>query len=49
MINLRFVCLCGSDVLIRHWKDSDNSILPIYKKLIAAGGLRIWVFRYIII
>lgn len=33
-----------SDVLIRHWKDSDNSILPIYKKLIAAGGLRIWVF-----
>lgn len=32
-----------SDVLLRHWKDSDNSILPIYKKLIAAG-LRIWVF-----
>ncbi|KAH6779374.1 alpha/beta-Hydrolases superfamily protein [Perilla frutescens var. hirtella] len=32
-----------SDVLIRNWKDSDNSILPIYKKLIA-GGLRIWVF-----
>ncbi|XVF48400.1 hypothetical protein PTKIN_Ptkin03bG0187100 [Pterospermum kingtungense] len=32
-----------SDVLIKNWKDSDNSILPIYKELIAAG-LRIWVF-----
>ncbi|XP_019414208.1 PREDICTED: serine carboxypeptidase 24 [Lupinus angustifolius] len=32
-----------SDVLIKQWKDSDVSILPIYKELIAAG-LRIWVF-----
>ncbi|KAK6156621.1 hypothetical protein DH2020_010869 [Rehmannia glutinosa] len=32
-----------SDVLIRNWKDSDASMLPTYKKLIAAG-LRIWVF-----
>ncbi|KAL7137927.1 hypothetical protein ABFS83_10G128000 [Erythranthe nasuta] len=32
-----------SDVLIRNWKDSESSILPTYKKLIAAG-LRIWVF-----
>ncbi|KAM7267402.1 hypothetical protein ACFE04_009568 [Oxalis oulophora] len=32
-----------SDVLIKYWKDSDNSILPIYRELIAAG-LRIWVF-----
>ncbi|PIN17653.1 Serine carboxypeptidases (lysosomal cathepsin A) [Handroanthus impetiginosus] len=32
-----------SDVLLRNWKDSDASVLPIYKKLIAAG-LRIWVF-----
>ncbi|XP_057767819.1 serine carboxypeptidase 24 isoform X2 [Salvia miltiorrhiza] len=32
-----------SDVLIRNWKDSDHSVLPIYKKLIATG-LRIWVF-----
>ncbi|XVE97453.1 hypothetical protein REPUB_Repub03eG0021100 [Reevesia pubescens] len=32
-----------SDVLIKNWKDSDNSILPIYKELIAAG-LRIWVY-----
>ncbi|XP_012839873.1 PREDICTED: serine carboxypeptidase 24-like [Erythranthe guttata] len=37
-----------SDVLIRNWKDSESSILPTYKKLIAAG-LRIWVFRYIYI
>ncbi|PIN08227.1 Serine carboxypeptidases (lysosomal cathepsin A) [Handroanthus impetiginosus] len=32
-----------SDVLIRNWKDSNTSMLPTYKKLIAAG-LRIWVF-----
>ncbi|KAF3452946.1 hypothetical protein FNV43_RR03379 [Rhamnella rubrinervis] len=32
-----------SDVLIKYWRDSENSILPIYKDLIAAG-LRIWVF-----
>lgn len=33
-----------SDVLIKYWRDSENSILPIYKDLIEAG-LRIWVFR----
>ncbi|KAL0404173.1 UNVERIFIED_CONTAM: Serine carboxypeptidase 24 [Sesamum radiatum] len=32
-----------SDVLERNWKDSEASMLPTYKKLIAAG-LRIWVF-----
>ncbi|XP_051150120.1 serine carboxypeptidase 24-like [Andrographis paniculata] len=32
-----------SDVLLRHWKDSDASMLPTYKKLITAG-LRIWIF-----
>lgn len=32
-----------SDVLLRNWKDTDFSMLPIYRKLIAAG-LRIWVF-----
>ncbi|KAL8488609.1 hypothetical protein ACS0TY_024774 [Phlomoides rotata] len=32
-----------SDVLLRNWKDSDSSVIPIYKKLIAAG-LRIWLF-----
>ncbi|KAK4415205.1 Serine carboxypeptidase 24 [Sesamum alatum] len=32
-----------NDVLGRNWKDSEASMLPIYKKLIAAG-LRIWVF-----
>uniref|UniRef100_A0A6M2EDP2 Carboxypeptidase n=1 Tax=Populus davidiana TaxID=266767 RepID=A0A6M2EDP2_9ROSI len=32
-----------SDVLNKNWKDSESSMLPIYKELIAAG-LRIWVF-----
>ncbi|KAJ8751067.1 hypothetical protein K2173_016248 [Erythroxylum novogranatense] len=32
-----------SEVLIKNWKDSESSMLPTYKKLIAAG-LRIWVF-----
>lgn len=27
------------------WSDSKDSVLPIYKKLIAAG-LRIWIYRY---
>lgn len=38
----------NSDVLNEHWQDSEVSILPIYKELIAAG-LRIWVFRYSLI
>lgn len=32
-----------SDVLIKNWKDSASSVLPIHKKL-AAAGLRIWIF-----
>ncbi|KAJ8747606.1 hypothetical protein K2173_014468 [Erythroxylum novogranatense] len=32
-----------SDVLIKNWNDSESSMLPTYKELIAAG-LRIWVF-----
>ncbi|XP_047960110.1 serine carboxypeptidase-like 25 isoform X1 [Salvia hispanica] len=32
-----------SETLNRNWNDSDASILPIYRELIAAG-LRIWVF-----
>ncbi|CAK9168863.1 unnamed protein product [Ilex paraguariensis] len=32
-----------SDILIKNWNDSDFSMLPTYKKLIAAS-LRIWVF-----
>ncbi|KAL7257552.1 hypothetical protein ACSBR1_003791 [Camellia fascicularis] len=32
-----------SDVLIKNWNDSQVSMLPTYKELIAAG-LRIWVF-----
>ncbi|XP_057769707.1 serine carboxypeptidase-like 25 [Salvia miltiorrhiza] len=32
-----------SETLNRNWNDSDASILPIYRQLIAAG-LRIWVF-----
>ncbi|CAM8945842.1 unnamed protein product [Rhodiola kirilowii] len=32
-----------SDVLIRNWKDSDDTMIPIYKELMAAG-LRLWMF-----
>ncbi|KAL0343803.1 UNVERIFIED_CONTAM: Serine carboxypeptidase-like 25 [Sesamum angustifolium] len=32
-----------SETLNRNWNDTDSSILPIYRQLIAAG-LRIWVF-----
>ncbi|KAL6539344.1 Serine carboxypeptidase 24 [Orobanche hederae] len=32
-----------SEVLLQNWKDSEISMLPTYRKLIAAG-LRIWVF-----
>ncbi|XP_047310829.1 serine carboxypeptidase-like 25 [Impatiens glandulifera] len=32
-----------SDTLNRNWNDTDVSVLPIYRELIAAG-LRIWVF-----
>jgi len=37
--------LLDSEVLLKNWKDSEISVLPIYKELIAAG-LKIWVFRY---
>ncbi|KAH6774588.1 serine carboxypeptidase-like 25 [Perilla frutescens var. frutescens] len=32
-----------SETLNRNWNDTDTSVLPIYRELIAAG-LRIWVF-----
>ncbi|BFG40326.1 hypothetical protein CerSpe_266000 [Prunus speciosa] len=32
-----------SDLLIKNWKDSEDSMLPTYKQLIKAG-LKIWVF-----
>ncbi|XP_042409727.1 serine carboxypeptidase 24 isoform X1 [Zingiber officinale] len=34
-----------SDILIKTWADTQISMLPTYKELIAAG-LRIWMFRY---
>lgn len=34
---------CNVD-MFKNWRDSDKSILPIYKDLMATG-LRIWVFR----
>lgn len=37
-------CLCSMTVF-DNWFDTKKSVLPIYKKLIAAG-LRIWVYRY---
>ncbi|EOY03676.1 Serine carboxypeptidase-like 25 isoform 3 [Theobroma cacao] len=32
-----------SEVLNRNWNDTDASVLPIYREMIA-GGLRVWVF-----
>ncbi|XP_010551814.1 PREDICTED: serine carboxypeptidase-like 25 isoform X3 [Tarenaya hassleriana] len=32
-----------SEVLNRNWNDTDTSVLPIYREMIA-GGLRVWVF-----
>lgn len=40
--------ICCSEVLNRNWNDTDASILPIYREMIA-GGLRIWVFRFAIL
>ncbi|KAK7411564.1 hypothetical protein VNO78_02999 [Psophocarpus tetragonolobus] len=41
--NIPYKWTACSDVLFVDWKDSEFSVLPIYKELIAAG-LRIWVF-----
>ncbi|TKY54690.1 Serine carboxypeptidase 24 [Spatholobus suberectus] len=41
--NIPYKWTACSDVLLKYWKDSEISVLPIYKELIAAG-LRIWVF-----
>ncbi|KAK7304823.1 hypothetical protein VNO77_42712 [Canavalia gladiata] len=41
--NIPYKWTACSDVLNKNWKDSEFSMLPIYKELIAAG-LRIWVF-----
>ena len=40
---IRYKWTACSDVLIKTWKDSDKTMLPIYKEL-AASGLRIWIF-----
>uniref|UniRef100_A0A6N2N618 Carboxypeptidase n=1 Tax=Salix viminalis TaxID=40686 RepID=A0A6N2N618_SALVM len=34
-----------SEVLNRNWNDTDVSVLPIYREMLASG-LRIWVFSY---
>ncbi|XP_027359473.1 serine carboxypeptidase 24-like isoform X2 [Abrus precatorius] len=41
--NIPYKWTACSDALNKNWKDSEFSMLPIYKELIAAG-LRIWVF-----
>ncbi|KAK9275194.1 hypothetical protein L1049_022455 [Liquidambar formosana] len=41
--NVPYKWTACSDVLIKNWKDSEVSMLPTYKELMAAG-LRIWVF-----
>lgn len=35
---------CSADIF-GNWSQSQPSVLPIYRKLIA-GGLRIWVYRH---
>ncbi|KAG7580322.1 Alpha/Beta hydrolase fold [Arabidopsis suecica] len=32
-----------SEVLNRNWNDTDSTVLPIYREMIA-GGIRVWVF-----
>lgn len=40
------ICLFDDSMTVFNgWSDSKGSVLPIYKKLIAGGGLRIWVYR----
>ncbi|KAL2338529.1 hypothetical protein Fmac_012975 [Flemingia macrophylla] len=41
--NMPYKWTACSDVLLKYWKDSEISVLHIYKELIAAG-LRVWVF-----
>ncbi|KAL1210523.1 Serine carboxypeptidase 24 [Cardamine amara subsp. amara] len=40
---IRYKWTACSDVLIKNWKDSAKTMLPVYKEL-AASGLRIWIF-----
>ncbi|XVF58431.1 hypothetical protein PTKIN_Ptkin07bG0066300 [Pterospermum kingtungense] len=41
---IRYKWTACSEVLNRNWNDTDVSVLPIYREMIA-GGLRVWVFR----
>ncbi|KAK7347607.1 hypothetical protein VNO80_22143 [Phaseolus coccineus] len=43
LTNIPYKWTACSEVLLKNWKDSEISVLPIYKELIAAG-LKIWVF-----
>jgi len=36
-----------SEVLNRNWNDTEVSVLPIYRELIA-HGIRVWVFRLVL-
>ncbi|KAL5582164.1 hypothetical protein UlMin_014606 [Ulmus minor] len=38
-----YIWTACSEVLNRNWNDTEVSVLPIYKEMIA-GGLRVWVF-----
>ncbi|CAI0453809.1 unnamed protein product [Linum tenue] len=41
--NIQYKWTSCSEVLNRNWNDSETTILPIYREMIA-GGLRVWVF-----
>ncbi|XP_057725876.1 serine carboxypeptidase-like 31 [Arachis stenosperma] len=41
--NLKNWSICNNDIF-NGWGDSKASVVPIYRKLIAGGGLRIWIY-----
>ncbi|CAN8260697.1 unnamed protein product [Cochlearia groenlandica] len=41
--NIPYKWTACSEVLNRNWNDTDSSVLPIYREMIA-GGIRVWVF-----
>lgn len=46
IINHKFLFIWCSEVLNRNWNDTDVSVLPLYRELIA-HGVRVWVFRLV--
>ena len=47
-MTVQFLPVNGSGVLLNYWADRVLFIIHIYKELIAVG-LRVWVFRYLLL